>query len=74
MIEAGFEAKGALLKLSKLLKAQSHIIKDLDSNHLVTPTLRDIHHIQNTMCFLKEKQSSLKLFSSDKCQSTFIQF
>ena len=73
MIKACLQAQRTLFKLPQLLVAQGHIVKYLDSYHLISLASRDVNHIQDAMSFLEQKQRFFKLLSCYKGQGGLVQ-
>ena len=73
LLEAGLEAQRTFFQLTELLVAHCHIVKELQCNHLVATTARDVDDVEHPVGFLQEEQGILVLLFLDEYQSTFIQ-
>ena len=74
MIDACFEADGALLQNAELLVAHRHVVQSQQEYELITFNLFCLYLIKHRLSFLEKDQSLFVLFLRDEVQSTFIEF
>lgn len=73
-LEASFKAQSALIKDSKLLIAERHIVMGEQKNELIAWVVLSLYLFKHGLSLLKQDESLLKTFLWNEVDGTFIEF